>query len=169
MPNAVVSTDYGEPIQLKSLDGAFVRLRPLNYGMRLERLDKASKMYMEMSDDDVGRRRNKKQGNVEADTIKAFIDSQNKWARQFDFSYCIGEHNLEDANGNKLDFSNPMTLDILNPRVGQEISDMLDELNGEESDETLEDFFKRHTSSSQAEPETSSVSETDSQSPLAQE
>lgn len=157
MPTATVNTDFGEPIQLKSLEGAFVKLRPLNYGMRLERLDKASKMYMEMSDSDIRRRRGR--GN-EPETIKAFIDSQNKWARQFDFAYCIGDHNLEDSDGKKLDFSNPMTIEILNPRVGQEISDMLDELNGEESEENLEDFIKRHTKSSVDEKVTSSTSET---------
>lgn len=158
MPIATVSTDYGEAIQLKSLQGAFVRLRPLTYGMRLERLDKASKLYMEMTDESV--RPSSRNNKPEKEAIKAFIESMNTWAREFDFSYCIGEHNLQDANGQLLDFSNSMTIQVLDPRVGAEIARLLDELNGEEEEETLDDFLQRHSKSSADAPTDSTPAET---------
>ena len=153
MPNATVNTDFGEPIQLKSLEGAFVKVRPLSYGKKLDRLDNASKMYMEMDRDDARGRSRK--GADEDESIKAFIESMQSWARAFDFAYCIGDHNLEDAKGTKLDFSNAMTLEILDPRVGTELGEILDALNGDNEDD-LADFIKQHTSSSQAESEASS-------------
>lgn len=152
MPQATVSTDFGEPIPLESLDGANVQLRPLPYGMKLERRDRATKMYMEMEE-----KKGKRGRQTEATVDKFSIETLNKLAVAYDFKYCIGEHNLEDANGNKLDFSNPMTLDVLDPRVGTELEQLVNRLNGEDEDEELEDFFKRHTSSSAEEVLTEST------------
>lgn len=134
MPNVTVSSDSGERVELKSAPGAFVRLRPLPFGKKLERRDKATRMSMEQ---ETGGR--------------FYIEALNRWSRQFDFEYCIVEHNLEDANGNLLDFSNPMTLDILLPKVGDEIESLIDKLNEEDDEESLEDFTQLHTSSTQTE------------------
>lgn len=131
MPNVTVSSEAGEKVELKTAPGAFVRLRPLPFGKKLERRDKATRMSMEQ----------------ETAQGRFYIEALNRWSRQFDFEYCIVEHNLEDANGTVLDFSNPMTLDILLPKVGSEIEALIDELNEEEDDETLEDFTSRHTTS----------------------
>jgi len=144
MPRATISTDFGERIPLETLEGGFVRLRPLPYGMKLERRDKASKMYMEWSNRDS---RSSKQNVKMEDVDKLSIDFLNKWAAAYDFAYCIGEHNLEDDNGHPLDFSNPLTIDALDPRVGSELERLIGKINGEDDD--LEGFTGSRSSSSE--------------------
>jgi hypothetical protein len=121
-------------------------LRPLPYGMKLTRRDKASKMKMQTE-----------QGRGRKATSEIELETLNEWAIAHDFAYCVGEHNLTDKNGTILDFTNPMTLKTLNPKVGSEIEKYLDKLNEDEDDETLEDFIKRQDGSSSAEENSSSM------------
>jgi hypothetical protein len=125
----------------------YIMVRPLPYGMKKERQDKATKMAMEV---EAGKR---KKGE---DAVQKFdLETMNAWAVQFDFAYCIGDHNLLDSAGNKLDFTNPMTMKLLDPKVGSEIEAIINELNEDIDEESLEDFIKRSTSS-QAEEVTTS-------------
>jgi hypothetical protein len=78
---------------------------------------------------------------------KIDLETMSRWTRQFEFSNCIVDHNLEDEHGVKLDFTNPMTLSVLDPKVGEEIEQYIEELNMEGDEESLEDFMKRHVSS----------------------
>lgn len=133
MPNAEVNLDATEPIQLTSLPGAFVRLRAMSFGQKLSRRDKATKMSMEL-------------GEEKGDNSKVDVEFLNRWTRAYDFEHCIADHNLEHADGTKMDFGNPMTVDVLNPRVGTEIEKEIDKLLGD--DEDLEDFPKSATTSS---------------------
>jgi hypothetical protein len=139
LPNATISTDV-EHFDLKSLDGAFVDLVALPFGQRLNRRDMISQMSMEQQEGR-GRRNEPTEVNIKMFTRKA---------REYEFARCIVDHNLEDANGNKLDFRNAMTLEVLHPKVGEEIETLIDELHGE-GEEDLEDFTKRATSSSKEE------------------
>src|SRR5262245_9652619 len=136
MPNATVSQEAIK-YSLKSLDGAWVELRQLPFGKMLIRRDKATRMLQELDP-----------RATRESTFKVQIDILNEWGRRFDFKECIVDHNLEDSSGAKLDFGNPITLDILDPRVGAEIEAYIDELNGE-NEQDLEDFRKRPTSSSE--------------------
>jgi len=138
MPRATVNTEATR-FDLKSLPGGFVDLRPLPFGQMLERREKASKMSMEQNT-----RKNQKQ-------IVNF-DMMQKWTRDFEFKHCIIDHNLEDDQGNKLNFSLAGTLDILDPKVGAEIERYIDELNQEEDDEDLENFPQQSMEPSRAEP-----------------
>jgi hypothetical protein len=115
-------------------------LRPLPYGQKLSRRDKATKMSMEAP---VGRGRN------EEATQKFELETLSEWSNAFDFDYCIGEHNLQAPDGELLNFHNPMTLKLLDPRVGSEIERLINSLNEDEEEEALEDFLKRSTSPSQ--------------------
>jgi len=124
----------------------YIMARPLPYGLKLTRRDRATKMAMEVES---GSRKKK-------DATQRFdLETMNEWAAQFDFSYCIGDHNLLDSANNKLDFNNPMTFKLLDPKVGSEIEDILNKLNEDEDEESLEDFIKRSTSSSQEDQSTS--------------
>lgn len=123
MPNATIS-DEAVRKELKSLPEGFVMLRQLPFGRILTRRDKASRFLQQMNP-------NSKPGDI----TQLQIDILNEASRQYDFANCIVDHNLEDRFGNKLDFGNPMTLDILDPKVGQEIERYIDELNQEELDE----------------------------------
>jgi len=137
MPVATVDPEHYEKEDLKTLEGAYIMVRSLPYGMKLTRRDKATKMAMEIQ----GGKRGKDQ------TQKFDLETMNEWAQWYDFSYCIGDHNLTDAKGVNLDFTSQMTLKILNPKVGSEIEAIVNRYNEDEDEEKLEDFIERHTSS----------------------
>lgn len=141
MPNATVDPGKYQRVELKSLEGAYVMVRPLPYGMKLERRDKATRMYMEANP---GTR--KKQAE---ETVQRFeLETMNEWATIFDFAYCIGDHNLTDVKDAPLDMASPMTFKILSPKVGSEIERILSDLNEEDTEDDIETFIKQHTSPS---------------------
>jgi len=147
MPKVVVDPTQYEKFELASAppDG-FVELRPLPYGMKLARRSKSTRMMMRSR---VG---NTPQQARDAEQVFE-LDTEDEWAVAHDFTYCIGEHNLEDAEGNKLDFNKSieqtkMLIKMLDPKVGAEIERLIDNLNNEEGEESLEDFLKRPSTSS---------------------
>lgn len=144
MPVAVVNPEGYEQFDLKTAppDG-FIKARPLPYGMKLTRRDKATKMRMEIQG-----------GKGKSQNQQVDLETMNEWSAAFDFAYCIGDHNLTDSNGVNLDFTNPMSLKLLNPKIGTEIEEILRSLNEDEDEESLEDFIAQHTGSSQEEKDT---------------
>lgn len=143
MPVATVDSKQFERFELKSLppDG-FVMLRPLPYGMKLSRRSKATRMMMRSSTQ--GRNAAQNQEQVFE------VESMDEWAVAFDFQYCIGEHNLQNPDETLIDFSKNTHLKIrmLDPRVGSEIEKLLDKLNNDEDEESMEDFLRRQGTSS---------------------
>lgn len=130
--NATVPTDATR-FDLKSVEGGWVELKPLPYGQLIERRDKASRMSMAAG------------GKGNTDT-RMDIDMLQAQSRIFEFQHCVVDHNLSDDHGTKLNFSNPSTLGILDPKVGQEVEQLIDDLNQlEEIDEDL--FTQSHSSS----------------------
>lgn len=117
MPRATVTTETIH-IDLKTCPGGYVELRQLPYHEMLVRRDRAAKYVMDEASQ--GKR-------VEVETVQS-------WARGYEFQHCIIDHNLEDEFGGKLDFSNAMTLTILDPRVGEEIEEAIDKLHNREED-----------------------------------
>lgn len=153
MPVATV-TNEALRYDLKSLppangeEGGYIMARPLPYGMKLARRDKATRMRMEQ-EMPTGNRAQRRAAAKEQQTQKIELDMQSEWAAQHDFAYCIVEHNLTDVNGTLLDFTKPMAFKSLNPKVGEEIERILSDINDEEDDEeTLETFTKLSSSSS---------------------
>jgi len=119
----------------------YVVLRQLSFDEMLERRDGATKVLMERG---VGGR------NADA---KMAVQIANKWSNYFSFPRCIVEHNITDENGNLLDFSTKsieFTFRALDPKLGTEIENLIDELNQEE--EEPEDFTKSPSSLSQNGP-----------------
>jgi hypothetical protein len=125
MPKATVSTESFR-VELKSLPGGFVALKQLPFGQMLQRRDKAARFLQEM-------------GAPGSDAPnKMQIDILNEASRYYDFSHCIVDHNLEDDQGVKLDFSEKMiqmTFSVLDPRIAAEIEREIDKLNREDFDE----------------------------------
>ena len=152
MPVATVSSESVRH-ELKSLpangteEGGFVLVRPLPYGMVLERRDKGSKLSMEQEVQARGRGRSRNQNEPQVSKLE--LETLSSWMMQYDFAYCITDHNLTAANGQKLDFSNPMGVRALDPKVGAEIESILSELNEpDEDEESLENFTTASTSAS---------------------
>lgn len=105
----------------------FVELKPLDYGSSLQKRDMASRMTLE------AQRR-----GASGDGSKMIIDTYQRNSRFYEFSRCIVDHNLEDENGSKLNFSDIKTLDKLDPKVGEEIERYLDELNQDQTVTTVD-------------------------------
>lgn len=162
MPVATINTEEYTKHDLKSAppDG-FVYLRPLPYSMIVVRRDKAMRMRM------VQERAKRNQPAPTSQVID--LEQQSDWTTEFDFTYCIGDHNLTDVNGNKLEFNDPrqlrLVLKSLDPKIGLEIEQAIDRLNQEEDDELLEDFLRRRDSSSVTEDTRSSTDSTESSEP----
>jgi hypothetical protein len=141
--NATVPTD-AERFELRSVEGAWVMLKPLPYGELLERRDKASRMSMEAG---TGNRRKKQ------DVGRLDIDMMQQQTRIYEFQKCVVDHNLGDDKGNKLNFTNSSTLNLLDPKVGQEIETLIDQLN-ELEDVDEEVFTNAPITSTEREPTT---------------
>jgi hypothetical protein len=89
----------------------------------------------------------------EPETQKIELETLSSWTAQHDFAYCIVDHNITDAKGVKLDFTNAMAIKALDPKIGGEIERILLELNEpEEDEETIEDFTQSHISSLRESP-----------------
>lgn len=131
---------------LKSCPGGWVELKQLTYDQMLERRDNATRMYMEAQ-----------QGKSNVDS-RVSLQIANKWSVSYDFRNCIVDHNLETENGTKLDFSNQLVFQILDPKIGAEIEKYIDEMN-QELEEDTEPFFSPATSSSTDKPDTPSPKE----------
>lgn len=114
MPRATINTD-SQRYELKSLPEGFVVLKRMSYGQWLHRQELAMKLQID--------------GGKKGDGMKGEMVMANKAVTVFELSQCIVDHNLEHDNGEKLDFRQPQTLDILDPRIGNEISGYIMELH----------------------------------------
>lgn len=114
MPRAIATTQT-EHHELKSLPGGYVDVRKLTYG---EVLQRRSLMKMQIEG----------QGQKDA---RGEIEMMNRRATEFDFQKCLVDHNLfaDDAETRKLNLASRADLEMLDPRVGQEIEQILDALN----------------------------------------
>jgi len=130
MPRATIDTTATERFVLKSLPAAgneeagWVELVKLSYGQILARRDMAMRMGIEGIGD----------SKKKDEDIKVTTDIIQKAVTEYEYKHSIVDHNLEDANGNKLNFGNPLSVQNLNPQVGQEVSDLIDQLNQWDSD-----------------------------------
>jgi hypothetical protein len=123
-------------------------LRPLPYGMKLSRRSKATKMMMRSKPV-----QNRKQAQEQDQVFE--LESHDEWAMAHDFAYCIGTHNLQNPDGSLIDFTRPMSLKMLDPRVGSEIETLIDKLNNDDDEEAFEDFLLRSNTPSTAEVDSS--------------
>jgi len=118
MPKAVVSLEPTH-FDLDSLEGGWVRLKPMSFGQKQHRSELATDQSMKEFGGDQ----------------ELFMRIMNRRVSEYEFRTCIVDHNLDDENDNKLDFKNPATLDILDPRVGDEIDQLITKMNTFNSEE----------------------------------
>ena len=121
MPKAQNNLDETERFDLKSCppDG-FVVLRRLTYGQVIKRraLTKFS-MAMEKGNKD-----------FKGEMALASVDINN-----FEFANCVVDHNLTKNDDTKFNFASPVDLQLLDPRVGQEIETLISKMNNLDEDE----------------------------------
>ena len=120
MPRAVVDFNDTSKEDLKSCPGGYVVLRRMSYGHKLQRQAMAVQMDM------------KGQGK----SAEASVRTETTKVAVFEFGHCIVDHNLEDMEGRKLDFTKSSDVIQLDPRIGEEIDVLIGEMNNfEETDE----------------------------------
>ena len=121
MPRAtVVLTPVRKPLEtVEAVDGeeaAFVELRRLSFGEKLRK--DAEGMKMRFAADEA------KGGDMQAE-----IAMINESVTLREFALCVTDHNLTDEHGNKLDFKKADDVRKLDPRTGQEIQELIGDMN----------------------------------------
>ena len=122
MPRATVVT-APERFDLETLpkteeeEGGFVLIRRLSYGEKLQKDQEAMKMRFDMST----------AGDSKA--MDAEIAMISELATLNEFQKCIMDHNLQDDNGVRLDLTKLENIRQLDPRVGDEINQLMQQLN----------------------------------------
>ncbi len=113
MPRATTSVETVRHSLKSAPPDGFVDLRPMDYGDFLKRRDMAMKMGV--------RGAGSKIEKIDLDILQEEVT-------RFEFKVCVGEHNLEDANGRLLVLGDPKDFKRLDPKIGQEISDLISEM-----------------------------------------
>jgi hypothetical protein len=114
MPVAV-GLHQPERFELKSLEGAYVVIRRMNQGEKMARQGKMSGM--------------KVSGSRKSKEFEGELALANQRVTEFEFATCIVDHNLEKAEGEKLNLANPTELALLDGKVGEEIGVYIDKVN----------------------------------------
>ena len=123
MPVAVRSTGT-ERFELKTLEGAFVTLRKMSYGQILTR-----RAMMKLTFQTQGKNK----------SVEGEIAMANKKVNLYEFQTCVVEHNLERESGQLLNLSDPNDVEMLDPKVGQEIEQYMNQLNNFEDEDSGEE------------------------------
>lgn len=125
MPRATNNVLDTHRVDLKTCEGGFVVLRRMTYGQWLKRQEIMMSLQMRSEEAKNG----KKGQEMVADVAIAGLE-----VARYEFATCIAEHNLEDDNGTPLNFQSAFTIDILDPRIGQEIGEEINKMNTFEED-----------------------------------
>lgn len=121
MPKAIAGMQSTR-FELKSCPGGFVELKPMTYGQKMSRQG-MSRLELNM-------------GKAKGQDITGVMELANRKATYFEYKNCIVGHNLEkDDDGTPFNFANELDVDILDPRVGEEISTLINDMNNFENDE----------------------------------
>ena len=110
MPRATVASET-EKFELKSLPEGYVVIRRMTYGEKLNRTDGMMNMRTTAED---------KQMEIQMMSKKVAFQ---------DFGNLIIEHNLTDENDKALNFKNAADVERLDPRIGDEIGQLIDGIN----------------------------------------
>lgn len=121
MPLATIDPSESQRFELKSCEGAWVELRVMSYDAYLQRRDITTNIKFQS------------QGKGQA--AQGELAMANQKVTLFEFKECIVDHNLEDPDGNKLDLSKSSSLRRLHPKIGEEIGNLIDEMNQLEDDD----------------------------------
>ncbi len=129
MPRATVDVANTRRFPLRSLpkseteEEGFVELKKLSYGQVLERRDMGAKIAIEGLTD-----------TRNTEDLKVTTDMIQKAVTEFEFKHAIVTHNLEDEHGTNLNFEHPSNVWALDPQVGQEVGELIDDMNQWDSD-----------------------------------
>lgn len=115
MPRATNNIEV-QRFDLKTCPEGYVELRRMTYGQFMKRQGMAMEMQMRMG------------SGKNADRV-VDMDIDQERVTLFEFATCIAAHNLTDDQDALLNFKHAAHVAILDPRVGQEIAQYIDEMN----------------------------------------
>lgn len=121
MPIAIKNIEDAKRFELKTCEGGFVLLRHMSYGQIVQR--------RAMNTIALASSRGDKESFVGEMALGSVA------INNFEFATCVTEHNLEKAEGVLFNFKNPVDLQLLDPRIGQEIEGYISEMNSYEASE----------------------------------
>jgi len=152
MPRATASPN-AERFDLRTCPGGYVRLRTLSFHEQEVRKDIAGRMYQEQTAPQNRAQRRANKDMSQEELVRAYFEAMNVKVTEFEFHNCIVEHNLyvDDAETQLIDFSKPMRDWGLDPRIGQEISKLIDDLTSVEDEDDLDPLATPPSSFSQEE------------------
>lgn len=113
MPKATVAM-APQRFELVSCPTGFVVIKRMSYGLMLYRQQEALRNSM---------------SGEQGSTPELVMQMMQKRVAEVEFAKCIVDHNLDDDDGNRLDFSTPAALDKLDPAIGEEIAKYIGEVN----------------------------------------
>lgn len=119
MPVAVNLAEVKE-FELKSLPDGKVTLKRMNYGDSVQRRAMMKLSFTSSS----------KSKDFQGEMAMASVDIQ-----QFEFMKCIVDHNLTDVDDRKLNLNSTTDMVKLDPRVGQEIEELISDMNNFNADD----------------------------------
>ena len=120
MPVAVVM-EGSERYDLKTLPGAYVKIKRMNWGEKLQLRSFNSKMTM---------RSQKGRKDVESE-----LSIFNKQQELYSVAHCITEHNLQDSDERLLNLTLEGDCLKLRADIAEEITTLIDKLNNFEDDD----------------------------------
>lgn len=140
MPRATVSNEP-ERFDLKTAppDG-YVVLKRMSWGEWLTRRDMGMKMAME-----AGGSRKDRTSKIDIDVVQASVS-------RYEFQKCIVDHNLTDDQDRPLKLGNQKDFDQLDPRIANEIEQLIKDLHEFESEDEEEALFPGAESNDSPEP-----------------
>lgn len=117
MPRATVTVAMQE-FDLKTVPGGTVTVRRMTYGEKLQRQDELMSLSAIKDGDD----------------MSLNMQMLNKKAALADFKNLVVSHNLTDEDDRPLNFANAADVMRLDPRVGDEIGELIDKINAYEGE-----------------------------------
>ena len=114
MPKATVNAS-AERYELKSCPGGFIEIKRMSYGQWLKRQEMAVKMQVQQQ-----RKGGNQSMDVSMEALKIAL---------FEYKHCVVDHNLEDEGGQKLNLNSPDGVEQLDPQIGNEIGDIIEEIH----------------------------------------
>ena len=126
MPIATSNNQETESHDLKTCPGAFIKVRRLTYGEKLQRQAMVSNFRINASG--------------KSKDFQGEMNLVNEQATLFDFQRCIVDHNLEKPSSSdgvavKLNFGDVNDIRLLDPRIGEEIDTIISKMNNFEEDD----------------------------------
>lgn len=135
MPKASVDLSTVKKNLKTAPPDGFVVLRRLSFGQKLERQEMATRQVIRGEEGNRAQRR----GNQAPNNMEVDIKMLQRVVTEYEFKHCVVDHNLTIDDTQKFNFEDPTTIDRLDPRIGDEISQYIGQMNNfDEEDEDVE-------------------------------